>query len=219
MGRLVLLVLLVTSAAHAQPADSVAWGLPPWWSADEQTRFLSDEATAAGRFALGPLATTPLPEGVREVRIRKASSAFQPLFALRIVDDRGSVIDDGWLWWGADGDSALVPFMSSRCADTQSGPERTVCTGRRIAHADTLLASLHRLGVWTLSGDRPDPPPPPGTLAIRGDGETFVVEVRDGARYRAYTYWSPNRAQEPHEAAAAEVVEMAERRAWSMTAP
>ena len=216
MRLAVALVCLLAPTVRAQTADSVAWGLPAWWSADDQERFLDREAQAAGWFGLDPLATTPLPEGVREIRIRKASSLFDPLFVLRIVDDHGSVTDTGWLWWDAESDSSLTPHMSSVCAELRPDPARTVCTGHRMARADTLLARADRLGAWRLPGDSPDPP---GALIVRGDGDTFVVEVRDGTRYRAYTYWSPQWTQEPHEAAAAEMVEMASRRVWGMAQP
>lgn len=216
MRLAVALVCLIAPTVRAQTADSVAWGLPAWWSTDEQTEFLHWEATVAGLFGLDPLATSPLPEGVREIRIRKASSLFDPLFVLRIVDDHGSVTDTGWLWWDAESDSSLTPYMSSVCAELRPDPARTICTGHRMARADTLLASFGRLRVWTLPGDPPDPP---GALIVRGDGETFVVELRDGTRYRAYSYWSPQRTQEPHEAAAAEMAEIAGRRVWAMAQP
>ncbi|HEX8298250.1 MAG TPA: hypothetical protein VF594_03745 [Rubricoccaceae bacterium] len=219
MRRLVLLGLLVTSASHAQPADSVAWGLPAWWDADEQARFLHRSERASSWFGTGQLATTPLPAGTREIRIREVSSLREPLFAYRLVDDHGSVSDHAWLVWGSDADSLLNPFYSGWCAGLHARDAVTVCPRQLPADGlspTALLDRFERLGLWTLAGEQPAPA---GMLTVRGDGQTFVVELRDGPRYRAYTYWSPRRDQEPDEAAAAEIIEAATARAWILPAP
>ncbi len=218
MRLAVALICLIAPTVRAQTADSVAWGLPAWWAADEQTQFLAREARAAAGLGLAPLATTPLPEGVREIRVRQTSSTRIPLIALRLVDDGTAVSDTAWLWWSSLSDSLVIPMLGSRCAVPTRRDGMTTCPSGRSAtmlSPAALLARFDALRIGLLSGEVPQEPPAPGTLRIRGDGETIAVEIRDGARYRAYTYWSPRDDRGADEAAMAAIYDLSRMRTWS----
>lgn len=168
-------------------------------------------ARAAG---LEPLRGMPRLKARREIRLWEGFGIVAPEELLRIVQDSGGVRGSHLFWWSpndpeseaaADRDTNLISnaelFTSLRksygCRRLRRTPDYEMCeaTLPRGQSWARVLEQLDSLGVATL--------PDQSQLTHRGgiglDGFTLVVEIRDGERYRAYSYWSPTSDATQHE--------------------
>lgn len=214
----IVATILIPGAACAQTA-----GPPMADSVGAVFRSVIDSVAATA--GLASLRDQELPRGVRrEVRLYVGFGLAHPQQAVRVWEDAGGV--HGWLglWWpgtrltyrisgGTEADYVQARqehatwvaevrdlAAESGCTEFRARPDYETCTlpGRGIQWAD-VLAHLDGLGVARL-------PHPRDRLGL--DGVTLVVEHRDTAGYRSYSYWSPRTdARDAHERAAAAIME------------
>lgn len=165
--------------------------------------FIDEVARAAG---LEPLRSRPAGKVRREIRLWEGFGIVAPEELLRVVETSSGVGGTHLFWWtpndpaseaAADRDTALISnaelFASLRkwygCRRLRRTTDFEMCeaTLRRGQTWAGILAQLDSLGVATLPDE--SELSPPGGIGL--DGFTLVVEVRDGDRYRSYSYWSP----------------------------
>lgn len=230
MRRVLVLALLAASAVQAQPADSVAWGVPPGWADWQRASLAELDSTVGAAAGLAPLADTPLPAGSREIRIWVEES-FASSSLHRFVEHDGDVTGEAWTYWDADGpdstreqqpgesDFDLTLFYLGRaCEAVRSGPGRYggrlgVCQLAFTSPPDwqDLLRQAEAVGVWSL----PDETEASDERIVGFDGATYTVEARDGRRYRVYSYWSPYPSRGPAFAAADSLFRLVGQTVWS----
>lgn len=100
---------------------------------------------------------------------------------------------------------------SSRCGPFRQGASVDTCTPVLREEPDwtSVARGMEDAGLWTLPDQTtlPDLYAPCGIPSIGMDGTTYIVELFDGAAYRAYHYWSPvANASWPEERQAARIV-------------
>jgi hypothetical protein len=163
-----------------------------------------------------------LPSGQREVRIWIGFGLIEPETFTRIHTDGTSVRGSKIYWWSTATDRAAEananrdPNLISNgelyanlrktagCGTRRRRGQYEMCAATLAAGQSWLgiLQSLDSLGI----GDLPN-----GT-AMGLDGWSVVVEVRDGASYRTYSYWMPGAtAPEAEVRSAAAIVELVSR--------
>ena len=182
---------------------------------------------------LGRLREFTLPEGVREARIWVGFGIFIPHKLLRLVDDGSVVTGELFHWWSSFDDFRTDPAMSDFRADMERLAGRFGCSVQPNGHITTtmrgaerieqqgwsgvcradfgdgeptwseVLASLERLGVFTLPG--PETLTPPSEVVVL-DGVSMQVEVLEGAAYRTYTFGNPGAQPWPEAQDAARIL-------------
>ena len=213
-----MVALLIPSVGRAQTAGS-----PSSDSIGSVFRAVIDSVgTAAG---LASLRDRALPPGLqREVRAYIGFGLGYPQTAARLWEASGEA--HGWfgLWWpgtqltyeianGTEADYAearreqatwvtRVRELAARlgCTEFRARPDYETCTlpTEHVDWADA-LARLDSLGIARLPQEQD---------RLGFDGVTLVVEYRDAAGYRAYSYWTPRvEADDPNERAAAAIMQ------------
>ena len=171
--------------------------------------FTDDAAMAAG---IGLLKETPLAENSSEIRIWIGFGLVVPEKMLRFRrDSRGVVSGQVFVKFPSD-----LGYMSSNdaadlrreimrnCRDLRKGKKSDVCTAT-FAHEpnwQSLYKKLVALGLTTL----PDESTLPEPEFEGNDGIAMVVEIRNGAAYRAYEYSNPILRDGPEAAAAVKII-------------
>lgn len=194
------------AARAGLPAD-VAW--PPW--------FYARADRVARLVRLTPLDRRVLPASAREVRIWLVGPGIEShmvRFEERGRRTRGEVVIH---WEVTPVDSAcgepagesmhdlMLYSLPGRCGPIASGDVVAACRGR-FARAPDWRATLQALaadGLWEL----PDQSTLPPRNFVVNDGWGMVVELRDGARYRAYKFGNPDFGGSPIEQRAARMGE------------
>jgi len=196
------LALLIT-LAHGAVAQTHAYAL------EERGRIVGVEPLHAGG---------GLPTGEREIRIWTGFGMIEPETFTRLRTDGRGVRGTKIFWWSrntradetaADRDSHLISNgelyanlrKTAGCGPKRQRGDYEMCaaTLARGQSWPAILQSLDSLGVGELSS---------GT-ALGLDGWLVVVEVRDGASYRTYSYFMPEAtAPEPQERRAAAIAEL-----------
>ena len=163
-----------------------------------------DEVVASA--GLRPLKDTPLRSGNRELRIWFGGGFAWPqdLFRFQI---KNGVVEGQWIrYWSVAIDEDMPPEvadfgavvkynLAGRCDAIRTLDRTAVCIARFTKRPDwnALLGKIESEGVWTLpdSKDLPKEQLPNGMQVIVNDGYEMIVEARDGANYRSYTYNNP----------------------------
>lgn len=171
-------------------------------------QFTHAASAAAG---IGKLQDTPLPEGRREIRVWMGFGVLRVDRMLRLQLAPSGAVKGSVLVHYKNDLSDLDPedaadFRRSvrlGCRNFKVGTESNSCeaTYRRSPIWRSVYRKLSRLGIATLPDESSLPPP---ELEVT-DGSAMVVEIRDGAHYRAYEYSNPWARKGP-EAAAAEAI-------------
>ena len=193
-----VLVVAAPTAAHARLDEN---GLPFLLS------FTDDAARAAG---FGLLREAPLPAGESEIRLWTGFGVLAPDSMLRLRTDAAGRVDGELLLHTAhDPDEEMDAAWFRSITDGQ-------CTQyRRAEAAQTCVARFRHEPDWgqVLSKldtahvrDLPDESTLPLPKSRIHDGMCLVVEVREGARYRAYEYCNPGFRDEPEARDAAAIV-------------
>lgn len=167
---------------------------------------------------LTPLRSTPLPAGQREIRVWIGGGIGYPQDLYRIVD-KGKGKISGWLifYWPTDDgtDRAakkgqtfndLIRYhQSGRCGSFRRNAEIGVCNANFDARPDwgSVLLEAEAAGLWTL----PDESLLPQSNIMTLDGWGITVELRDGPRYRAYSYGNPDNKTWPEARLAVKIAE------------
>lgn len=103
----------------------------------------------------------------------------------------------------ADADELRVEILDG-CRDWKRGSQKETCFAEfeRRPNWKRLHAKLERLGLYRLPDESELPP-----LGFNvNDGIAMVVELRDGASYRAYAYSNPIFRSEPEAQSAYEIM-------------
>ncbi|GLC24695.1 hypothetical protein [Roseisolibacter agri] len=194
------------AARAGLPAD-VSW--PPWFYA---------RADRVARLArLTPLDRRVLPDGVREVRIWLVGPGITS-HMIRFTEQGGRTRGEVVIHWevtpvdSACGEPAgesmhdlMLYTLPGQCGPIASGVDVAACRAR-FARAPDWRATLQALaadGLWEL----PDQSTLPPRNFVVFDGWGMVVELRDGARYRAYEFNNPGMGQSLPEQRAARMGE------------
>ena len=183
--------------------------------------FTDDAARAAG---IGPLRETPLPVGEAEIRIWTGFGIVSPDAVLRLRTDATGRIDGELLLHDdhdAEGEMNAAWFRSitdGRCARYLRNDTAQTCVARFGREPDwrRVLERLDAAQVRAL----PDESALPLPKSRVHDGMCIVVELREGERYRAYSYCNPGFRDEPEAANAvtiASIVGEVESRAMAPT--
>lgn len=222
MPRILTLTFLFASAVHAQPADSIAWGIPDGWTDSGAERFAEWAGTVASVAGLTSLAETALPAGDREVRLLvTASFGYDVLYRFVVRDTVAS--GDAWLLWNVSPPDPERPEQpgetyhdltlfrlgqmcmagSVRIGPGRYGDRLAACRMAFDAPPDwaSLIHDAEALGLRTLP-DESAVAPPEDSFIGHTDGTLYDVEVRDGERYRVYSYLNPAPSKGPAFAAA-----------------
>jgi hypothetical protein len=211
-----LLALTYADLGFAQQAPGPSGeGVPDahWVSIYYRTIDRVNEAAA-----LLPLHTTELPEGDREVRIWIDHGIGSPHQLYRLIDN-GAVSGELVLHWrapppdSASGDRVgetshdlMLYMLEGRCEGFRRAADTGVCRARFTRPPDwaAALAQAEASDLWTL----PDEADLPDEGYVTVDGWGLVVELRDGAEYRAYYYGNPDlRPDQPEAVRAVEIAE------------
>lgn len=196
---LVLLSLLVASRCGANEEVRLPFLL----------QFTDDVATTAG---IGVLKDTPLPEGHREIRVWLGFGIIVPEQMLRLQVTGSNRVSGQVLvhypsdlsYMENDEATAFRKDVLSTCKNIRKGTEHDVCTSTFAQQPDWLRAyrKLLMLGIDKL----PDESRLPTPDFVVTDGVAMVVEIRDGASYRAYEYSNPAFRKEPEAKAAVKIM-------------
>jgi hypothetical protein len=191
----------------------VTWAQLHAYRIDEIGRIVGVQPLHAG---------SELPSGHREVQIWVGFGLIEPETFTRIHTDGTSVRGSKIFWWSratdraaeanADRDPNLISNgelhanlrKTAGCGPRRRRGQYEMCAATLAAGQSWqgILQSLDSLGIDALSN---------GT-AMGLDGWSVVVEVRDGASYRTYSYWMPEAtAPEPEVRRAAGIVELLNR--------
>lgn len=135
--------------------------------------------------------------GPREARFWALSlTDFGPWNMIRLVWNAEDVVGSvllGWPFRNILGDSAR---WASRCGPFRREDSAEACEPVLTEEPDwsSVASDLEGAGFWTLPDETtlPDLYAPCGFSPIGEDGTTYIVELFDGASYRAYHYWSPD---------------------------
>lgn len=192
--RLAALLLAVTAGSAAAqnvgPPDD-----PDRISYQHALRVLEWTDGAVVAFGWPPLSETSLPLGTREVRVWKGFGFFVPDVVTRIHVAGSAVTGTRGAFWSTSLPDGIPVYERGSvggrtCRGTAASEDAEVC----VFVADTTdwrlaLARADAAGLWTL----PDETALPGwdEEIIRSDGWSVIVELRHGADYRAYRYWTP----------------------------
>jgi len=192
-------LLLALLAAHAPSLEGQRKTQQEWWA--ETIDYESAE------LGFKTLRNAPPVEG-RQLRAWVGFGIFAPEYVVTITEQRGKVTGSKLLYWSLESDSA-DEAESERDANRvstrelgeevkgQFGCERIQKTESRYYCEATLapgqswislLGDLDSFGIQTLRDE--SEVIKPGRLGL--DGVTLLVEVRHGAKYRLYSYWSPD---------------------------
>jgi hypothetical protein len=189
----IAVALLAFSALPVQAAEKQA-------NAPFLLQFTDDAATTAG---IGLLRDSPDLGKASEIRIWIGFGIIEPehMVRLRIGPD-GKVRGDAYLYFTDEG---REPDLDCNKLHRDNG--LLVCNAKLGKSPDWkgLYEELVELGIRTL----PDESELPFPEAIVMDGIAVVVEVRDGAAYRAYDYSNPSFRPEPEAQAASRIIRIA----------
>lgn len=192
-------LLLAVHAASAPSLEAQKKTRQEWWA-----EVIDHESAELGIKTL----RTSTPAKGRVIRAWIGFGLFNPEYVTTITQQGGKVTGSKLLYWSLESDSAgeaEAERDTSLTSTRELGDEIKGQFGcERIHKLETryfceaalapgqswprLLAALDSLGVETLpDSDSLTPPPPSGF-----DGVTLLVEIRRGAKYRMYRYWSPD---------------------------
>lgn len=153
---------------------------------------------------LPPLkSSAAFPDSITEIRIFTGFGLLSPGELVRVSRSGSTTVGMLGLWWGglppASLDSQTRAIMSEyvlqvrasvvnsgRCGPIRDAAGFETCGLLRTETLDwdELLRDLEHLGMFEL--------PLQSRRRLGTDGESMVVEIRRGSRYRAYSYWSPS---------------------------
>jgi hypothetical protein len=194
MRARLLLGLLAFLACGGDAAESHAGSADLSWVPRYFSHFDS-VAVVAGLPALRDHSTAG-----RELRVwHDRGSLFAPHALLRLRQGDDGLTGQYLLWWPLDPDRTDTEWPAQvevevrdwyRCARVMAPDTLPVCEVPVAVATDwqRLLRELETLGVETLPDESQLAPPDHRWIL---DGETLVVEVRRGDRYRTYHYHSP----------------------------
>jgi hypothetical protein len=214
-------------ALHTQQAcSSQRFALPEPWEREPPTdrnvkpfllQFTNSAATAAG---IGVLKDAALPEGEKEIRIWIGFGIIEPNAMLRMrVDSSGTVTGDVLLYFSHDYGRRILDGSTAGealemwsnvvrgCGEVREGAVDDACFVKHRRQIDwrAVHASLLNLGLESL----PDQDDLPDDNVEVFDGVAMVVEVRQGAHYRAYHYSNPGFHEQPEAQAAMDIIKAA----------
>jgi hypothetical protein len=160
------------------------------------------------------LRTTPLPAGLREIRIYEGLVIGYPRSGLIVREENGKVTGRLFRYWPRN-DTAFTEKVdyealyekdeADRCTTPVRGKDASVCTVRFTKQPDWrgLLASLDSLHAWTL----PDESRVPKSENVV-DGWVIRVEARRDTVYTRYQYHNPEVYQPPYGPSALQIMHM-----------
>lgn len=170
-----------------------------------------DSVTIAA--GLTPLRSTVLPMGTQEIRIWIGEGIGIPEDLYRIVRQGHRVTGEWIQFWSEpyyqDNEpdvTALMEYtLAGQCRSIGKSGRAGACHTRLVGEPDWkgILQRIERAQVWTL----PDESELPQDSVWIMDGWSILVEVRDGAHYRAYHHANPDGHQHPVSKHAAEIAE------------
>jgi len=175
---------------------------------------LEESKTLNEPLGLPRMRTTPLPPGVREIRIYEGLVIGYPHSGLIVREQNGQVTGRLFRYWPRN-DTAFtekIDFEASyekdevhRCGPPVRGKEASVCTVRFTREPDwrALLSDLDRLRAW----DLPDESRVPKSSNVI-DGWVIRVEARRDTTYTRYQYHNPDVYQPPYGPSAHQIMRM-----------
>jgi hypothetical protein len=203
-------IALVLASAWLPGSATAATDVPSDPHVPSLLQYTHEVAETAGIGRLSATAGTP---GVEELRIWVGFGIVTPEHMLRLrIDATGKV--SGELWVHFPGDLSGVVDIHERkkirrqwtrdCAKPKRGRKDDVCLSIFRTPVDwrDVYERLRALGIATL----PDESALPRTALIALDGISMVVEVRNGAAYRAYAYSNPMLRDGPEAEAAVKIL-------------
>jgi len=158
------------------------------------------------------LRTTPLPAGVREIRIYEGLVIGYPHSGLIVREENGNVTGRLFRYWPRN-DTAFTEIRDAealyekdeahRCRTPVRGKEASVCIVMFTKEPDwrALLASLDSLHAWTL----PDESRVPKSQHVV-DGWVIRVEARRDTVYTRYQYHNPDVYAPPYGPSALQIM-------------
>lgn len=175
---------------------------------------LEESKTLHGPLGLPSLRTTPLPAGVREIRIYEGLVIGYPRSGLIVREEKGKVTGRLFRYWprndtafseGRDSEALYEKDEAHRCTTPVRGKEASVCTVVFKKEPDwrALLASLDSVHAWTL----PDESRVPKSQHVV-DGWVIRVEARRDTVYTRYQYHNPEVYQPPYGPSALRIMMM-----------
>ncbi|HEU0052035.1 MAG TPA: hypothetical protein VFQ39_02615 [Longimicrobium sp.] len=180
--------------------------LPSNWA----SWYFAEMDLAARAAGLPPLRETPMAPGEREVRVWFVGGLGYPRRFYRIRGEGAGANGSLMEFWKRDHDAsrpdstryeALIRhYQKGRCGEIGVFRSIEACEVRTDTPPDwaAVLASAEAAGLRTLP-DEDDLPEDGNGFRITIDGWTLVVEVREGASYRAYHYDCPNASSDTDE--------------------
>lgn len=158
--------------------------------------------------------TTPLPAGVREIRIYEGLVIGYPHSGLIVHEQNGKVTGRLFRYWprndtvyteNIDLEAVYEKDEAHRCEPPVRGKEASICTVRFTTEPDwrALLTELDRLNAWEL----PDESRVPKSANVI-DGWVIRVEARRDTVYTRYQYHNPDVYQPPYGPAAWHIMHM-----------
>lgn len=173
--------------------------------------FLPSVVDPARSAHLQPLVDLALPPNEREVRVWIGFGVVSQMQLVRIqVASSGQIRGEAVFYHPptpknpSSDDASYFAELGKKCKDIGSSGSWIACQPIGTVGTDwtSTYHSMLALGLWDLPDESTLPPP---SMQIM-DGVGMLVELRDGANYRAYTYVNPGTNNAPEAQKAAKIM-------------
>jgi hypothetical protein len=167
------------------------------------------------------------PRNSREIRIWVGAALVVPYRLVRLVNQGGRVEGLAGWYWNVDDrshgffmkvpvDSMLRYQLAGSCTKARRVADVEACRAYLRGPPDwrRLWDTLEALGAWRL----PDQHDLPRDSLLTVDGWGMTVQLRDGPRYRSYSYNNPRVEHHPAERAASAIADVVDD-VWRVVAP
>lgn len=216
--RTAAFVLSLAALIPFDPAFSQTPAQRPWPPPRRNTtrQILASKDSIIVAAGLTPLTTTLLPAGDQEIRIWIGGGIAAVEDFYRIIRRDDQVSGERFMTWnlgdrgGAepgepDFNAVLLYSMAGQCGHVGRAGYAHACRVRFITDPDwkAILERMERAQLWTL----PDESELPETNRMVMDGWGLLVEVRNGATYRAYHHGNPDAYEHPVSRRAVEIAD------------
>lgn len=200
---LVLAFFLAAAAPRAQPVDSTAWLTPADWGMYMREATQDQLLRSAAALGLTPLSDVSLPAGSTEIRLWTGRGIFAPDDLARIVgSDGGAMGEMRNIWSAPPPDSVsgerpgetfhdgMVDWLRGQCDDVRRVDEIGSCTVQFVQAPDwaDLLRRVASLEPDMFASPQPVRVDCPPDMICLDHSAVYTLEVRSGARHRAFSF-------------------------------